>query len=396
MRIIIAPDKYKGSLSAIQVAEAMERGAKSADPGCETVLCPMADGGEGTVEVISRSAGAQLRMAKVRGPLPGQEVEASWAYMPSGPEVFGPEGFITGFLERGQPTAVIEMAQASGYELVDDKSRNPMITTTYGTGQLVREALDAGCLQVIVGIGGSGTVDGGTGMATALGFKFLDTEGRELPLGGGWLGKIESIDGTGRDERLKITRFLVASDVDNPLTGQNGAARVFGPQKGATPEQVEELEAGLENLAHVLSVKGMDVTSVPGAGAAGGLGAGLVAFCGASIVSGVELIAGIVGLPEKVRGSDLVLTGEGSYDSQTARGKTPAGVAKIAREAGVMVALLAGSVGGPETEVPAFSVIDRPMTLEEAILRAPELVETCTDSLVRVISRAVRANPSSG
>lgn len=394
MRIVIAPDKYKGSLSAVEVAHAMERGARSAGASVETVLCPMADGGDGTVDVIAGSAGARVRVASVRGPLPGQEVEARWAYLPSGLPAIEPPARHGGLLHGGEPTAVIEMAQASGYELVPADRRDPMLTSTYGTGQLMREAMDAGCRQVVVGIGGSGTVDGGTGMARALGFVFLDASGAEVRPGGAGLREVKSIDFSGMDPRIDLTRFIVACDVDNPLTGPQGAARVFGPQKGATPAQVEELATGLENIASVLLSNGVDVAGLPGGGAAGGLGAGLVAFCGAEVTGGFDLVAELTGLAGKMRGADLVLTGEGAYDGQTARGKTPAGVARLAKEAGLPALVLAGSVEGACVELPAFSVIDRPMGLDEAMERAAELVESCTRSLVRAISETAAARPA--
>lgn len=390
MRIVIAPDKFKGSLSAVEVAEAMAEGVRLADEAADIALCPMADGGEGTVETIAAVTGAEVREAKVRGPLPGQEVEAGWAYMPRAGSGLsrGAGAGVSGLLVPGEPVAVIEMAQASGFSLVPPDRRDPMETNTFGTGQLILDALDAGCRQIIVGVGGSGTVDGGTGMAAALGFRFLDEDGNELAPGGASLERIRSVDSSGRDERLVQSRFVVASDVDNPLTGAEGAARVFGPQKGATPGQVEALERGLANLGNLLRVRGLDVGDLPGAGAAGGLGAGLAAFCGASIVSGVRLIAAVTGLGERVVGAELVLTGEGRYDSQTARGKTPAGVAAIAKEAGVPVVILAGSVtaGTARDGTPAFSIVPGPMSLEDAMREAKLLVVSGTARLIELLT----------
>jgi glycerate kinase len=390
MRIVIAPDKFKGSLSAAQAAAAMEKGVLLSDTGAEVEVCPMADGGEGTVEAIAAATGAEVRESRVRGPLPGQEVVARWALVPpAGARLTGAGEDLSGLLRRDEPLAVIEMAQASGFSLVPVDRRDPMVTSTFGTGELVLQALEAGCRQIIVGVGGSGTVDGGTGMAAALGFRFLDAGGNELTPGGACLEKIDVIDGSGRDPRLVQTRFVVASDVDNPLTGPEGAAGVFGPQKGATPEQVAALERGLENLARLLHDRGMDVHDVPGAGAAGGLGAGLVGFCGATIVSGVQLIAVVTGLGERIAGADLVLTGEGSYDSQTAHGKTPAGVAAIARQAGVPVVILAGSIapGSMATDdIPAFSFVPGPMSLEDAMREAELLVVSGTERLMDLLT----------
>jgi glycerate kinase len=263
-----------------------------------------------------------------------------------------------------------------------------MRTTTYGTGELVLAALDSGCDRIIVGIGGSSTVDGGTGLATALGYRFLDGEGRELPGTGASLSSIREIDASRRDPRLDTVSFVVASDVDNPLTGPRGAARVFGPQKGATPEQADELDAGLANLGHLIGEQlGEDVIGLPGAGAAGGLGAGLAAFCGASIESGVLLVAGVVGLPALIDGADLVVTGEGSYDSQTSMGKTPAGVAAIAGDAGVPVVIVAGRIatGAGEDVVPVFCVLPGPVSLDDALRNAREYVSKGTARLMRLL-----------
>ena len=254
MRIVIAPDSFKGSLTAVEAACAMAEGVELADPEAEVTPVPMADGGEGTVDAVLESvADAEEKHATVAGPLPGREVRARWAYLPTGAPVDeSSAGEPRATLLRGVPTAVIEMAQASGYVLVPPRKRDPLATTTYGTGQLIIEALGAGCRQVIVAMGGSATVDGGTGMASALGFRFLDARGRELSPTGGSLAAISSIDSTGRDERLVSAHFIAATDVDNPLLGNAGAARVFGPQKGAGPQQGEELERGLANLARLM------------------------------------------------------------------------------------------------------------------------------------------------
>ncbi|MCJ7745662.1 MAG: glycerate kinase [Actinobacteria bacterium] len=381
---MVAPDKFKGSLTAVEAARAMADGVTDAEPRAEVVVCPMADGGEGTVTAIASATGAQVREEEVSGPLPGQEVTARWAFLPP--------GALKNPLLQAEKTAVIEMAQASGLWLVPTDKRDPFVTTTLGTGQLIRAAIDAGCRRVIVGIGGSATVDGGTGMASALGYRFLGEDGREVPPGGGSLERIGSIDSSGRDPGLSGTELLVACDVDNPLVGDEGAAAVYGPQKGATPEQVAALERGLRRLGELIEAQlGVEVLKAPGAGAAGGLGAGLVAFCGARITSGVELVAEVVGLREKIIGADLVLTGEGSFDAQSARGKAPAGVARIAREMGVPAVILAGQLVGDAGAdlgpgVAAFPVAHGPMDLDTAMREAAGLVRSGTSRLVRLLA----------
>ena len=384
MKVVVAPDKFKGSLTAVEAARAMADGVTDAEPRAEVVVCPMADGGEGTVTAIASATGAQVREEEVSGPLPGQIVTARWASLSS--------SALKNPLLQAEKTAVIEMAQASGLWLVPPDKRDPFVTTTLGTGQLIRAAIDAGCRRVIVGIGGSATVDGGTGMASALGYRFLGEDGREVPPGGGSLERIGSIDSSGRDPELSGTELLVACDVDNPLVGDEGAAAVYGPQKGATPEQVAALERGLQRLGELIEAQlGVEVLKAPGAGAAGGLGAGLVAFCGARITSGVELVAEVVGLREKIIGADLVLTGEGSFDAQSARGKAPVGVARIAREMGVPAVILAGQLVGDAGAdlgpgVAAFPVAHGPMDLDTAMREAAGLVRSGTSRLVRLLA----------
>jgi len=384
LKVVVAPDKFKGSLSAVEAARAMADGVMDAEPGAEVVVSPMADGGEGTVAAIASATGALLKEEEVNGPLPGQIVTARWALLRP--------GAFKGPLGQEEKTAVVEMAQASGLWLVPPEERDPFETTTLGTGQLIKAAIDAGYRRVIVGIGGSATVDGGTGMASALGFRFLGDDGREVPPGGGSLELISSIDSSGKDSRLSGTELLVACDVDNPLVGDDGAARVYGPQKGATPRQVSTLERGLERLGGLIEEQlGVEVLELPGAGAAGGLGAGLVAFCGARITSGVELVAELTGLREKIEGADLVLTGEGSFDRQSAHGKAPAGVALIAREMGVPAVILAGRIeeeadadlGGG---VAAFSVAPGPMDPDEAMKDAARLVRSGASRLMRLLA----------
>lgn len=370
-------------MTSVEVAAAFAEGVRIVRPDARVDLCPMADGGEGTVEAIAIATHADIRTGRVRGPLLGQEIEAQWAHIPP-----GSADALAGSMRSDQPVAVIEMAQASGYSLVPQDQRNPMVTSTFGTGELVLQALDAGCRQIVVGIGGSSTVDGGTGLAAALGFRFFDENGLELEGQGSSLRHIARIDGSSRDKRIDSTLFVVASDVDSPLTGPRGAARIFGPQKGATEEQVEELEAGLVNLGGLMGEQlGKDVADLPGAGAAGGLGAGLMAFCGASIRSGVELVAEVTGLAALIRGADLVLTGEGSYDSQTASGKTPAGVVSLAEQEGVPAVVIAGRIedGSDDTSTPVFCIVPGPVSLEEAMRDARRNAVEGTARLMRLL-----------
>jgi glycerate kinase len=390
MKVLVAPDKFKGSLTARDVAGAMAEGIMLAMPEARVVICPVADGGEGTVDVVVAATGARERRKTVQGPMPRQEVEARWAYLPPGAlDESGLERELPGMLDAGEPAAVIEMAQASGHLLVDGPP-DPMSANTVGTGELIAEALDSGCRQIVVGMGGSGTVDCGMGMAVALGYRFLDAGGEELPPGGAFLESIRSIDVTGIDSRLAGTRFFAAYDVVNQLLGEQGAAQVYGPQKGASQEQVKALERGLANAGEILARElNADVINCPGAGAAGGLGAGLMAFCGAGVVNGFGFVAAVIGLREKARAADLVLTGEGSFDSQTMRGKAPAGVVAIASEAGVPVVIVAGRLqgdtGGSRDGVAEYCVVPGPMSLQEAMNNASVMVRSGTERLVRLV-----------
>jgi glycerate kinase len=378
MRIVVAPDSFKGSLGALGVAGAMERGIRAVFPDAEVVKVPVADGGEGTVEALVEATRGSLRARHVRGPL-GDVVEARW-----------------GVLGDGR-TGVVEMAAASGLTLVPRDRRDPRVTTTFGTGELVRAALEDGLSRLIVGIGGSATNDGGTGMARALGIRFLDGGGRDLPEGGAALARLARIDLSGRDLRLDGAELLVACDVDNPLTGPLGASAVYGPQKGATPEMVRELDAALEHYAGVArAATGRDVASRPGAGAAGGLGAGLLYFTPARLRPGVEIVLEATGFDALVRGADLVLTGEGRTDAQTAMGKAPVGVAAAARRHGVPVVCLSGGLGPGADDVLALGVdavasaVPGPMALEEAMARGPELVEEAAVRACRLLKVGMR------
>ena len=372
LKIVVAPDSFKECLAADEAAAAMARGVRAALPDAEVVCVPMADGGEGTVRALVAATGGTLLRTTVTGPL-GEPVEAEFGVLGDG------------------KTAAIEMAAASGLPLVPPDRRDPTRTTTFGTGQLIAAALDLGVEHLVVGIGGSATVDGGVGMAQALGGRFLAASGDGLGWGGGQLGRLARIDLSRLDGRLRGIRCEVACDVTNPLVGSQGAAAVYGPQKGATPEMVEQLDANLAHLADAIERDlGKDVRDVPGAGAAGGLGAGLMAFLGAELRPGVETVIRTVGLEAKLLGADLVLVGEGQMDEQTAYGKVPVGVARVARELGIPVVAVVGSLGRGfeavhrEGIAACFSIMDRPMTLLEAIERAPGLLAGAAEQVMRL------------
>lgn len=373
MRILIAPDSFKDCLTATQVAQAIETGIHRADPGVETILVPMADGGQGSVDAVLRSTGGERRTISVMGPL-GTPVQG-----------------VLALLDEGK-TALFEMASASGLELVPLAERNPMRTTTFGTGELLCAALDNGAERVIVGIGGSATNDGGAGAAQALGFALLDKEGNPIGLGGGNLHHLDRIDATNVHPRLKEVSVEVACDVTNPFTGLEGASHVYGPQKGATPEMVRQLDANLEHLARIVE-RDLGITiDQPGAGAAGGLGGGLVAFAHAKLRRGIELIADAVHLRDRMKGVDLCITGEGAIDGQSAFGKTAVGVAKVGRELGIPVVAVAGSRGKDahrviESGITAyFDVTPRPIRLEEALASATENIAETAEQIVRLFN----------
>ncbi len=383
MRIVLAPDSYKGSLSAVAVATAMEQGILSIWPQAAIKKVPIADGGEGTVAALVTATGGRIIYERVMGPL-GETVEAYWGIL------------------GDHKTAVIEMAAASGLPLVPMEKRDPSIATTYGTGQLIKAALDQGIRTLIIGIGGSATNDGGAGMAQALGVKLLDEAGKELPLGGAALAKLASIDLSGIDPQVADATFLVACDVTNPLCGPQGASAVYGPQKGATPEMVTELDLALARYAAIAKVAtGKDVASYPGAGAAGGLGAGLLLFTKAELKPGVQIVLEAAGFEHLVKQADLVITGEGATDFQTAFGKAPVGVAKIAQQYQVPVICLSGGLGHGcedilQQGVTAFmSIVPQPMTLEECMADAPNLLQAATARLCRLLSVGLQLGCSS-
>src|SRR5271165_1275987 len=355
MKIVIAPDSFKESLSALDVALHIREGFRAVYPDADYVVLPVADGGEGTVDALVAATGGRRITRRVVGPL-GDEVEAFYGVTGDG------------------DAAVIEMAAASGLELVPPDARNPLVTTTFGVGELIRAALDDGARRFIIGIGGSATNDGGAGMLQALGVRFLDVGGRDLALGGGALADLERIDLSGLDPRLAACAIEVACDVDNPLVGPHGASAIFGPQKGATPEMVRVLDANLARYAALIErTIGKSVADMPGAGAAGGLGAGLHAFLGARLRPGIEIVMETVEMDRVVADADLIVTGEGRLDGQTIHGKTPIGVASVAERHGKPVIAIAGSLGEGFEAVydhgiaAVFSVLPRPCTIAEAL-----------------------------
>lgn len=362
MRILIAPQELKGTLTADQAAQAIAEGL---GPGHERTVVALADGGPGTVSTIVRaSAGASLRNAPVHDPL-GRPIEAGFGVLPD-------------------RTAVVEMAAASGLSLIARPERDARVTTTFGTGELIRAALDAGCVRLLIGVGGSATNDGASGALSALGVRFLDRDGVPLRPGGAELERLSRIDASGLHPRLREVEITLATDVTNPLLGQTGATRIFGPQKGATPERVEQLERALAHYAQVVSATlGRDVSMEPGVGAAGGFAFGLRAFLGASIVSGFDLVARATRLEDKVRAAELVITAEGRFDSQSAHGKGPLRLAQLARAHGKRVVLFAGDIkSGTDTSVfddaIAVSPEERPARPEIAFARLRDAVERWT------------------
>jgi glycerate kinase len=351
----------------------MAEGVRRVSPEVDTVLVPVADGGDGTLETLVEASGGEVRTSEVTGPL-GERRTAVWGAMGDG------------------RTAVIEMARTSGLALVAVEDRNPLIATTYGLGEAMRDALDAGFRRFIVGIGGSATNDAGAGMAQALGARLLDAGGADLPPGGAALAGLDRIDLAGLDARISDSDVAVACDVSNPLTGPEGASAVYGPQKGATPEMVRQLDAALVHLVDVVRRDlGVEIETVPGAGAAGGLGGGMIGFLGGRLQAGVDIVLSAVGLEDRLEGADLVLTGEGSVDYQTVYNKAPIGVARLAKARGIPVVAIAGSLGEGYKEVhdhgidAALVITSGPMTLAQASDRAHELVTDAAEQAMRLM-----------
>ena len=373
-KYVVAPDSFKESMTAKEVCDAMEKGIKEADSAAEVIKVPMADGGEGTVDSLVDATQGQRVIVEVTGPL-GNKISAYYGILGNG------------------TTAVIEMAKASGLEIVEKKKRNPMITTTFGTGELIRDALDHNVKEIIIGLGGSSTNDGGSGMAQALGAKLLDQNNHQIPFGGGNLDKLDKIDISNLDSRLQDVKIILASDVTNPLIGKDGASRVFGPQKVATPEMVEKLENNLQHYAKIVKRDlNKEVALVSGAGAAGGLGAGLIAFTTCEMRRGVDLAIEVTKLEEKIRDADYVFTGEGGTDFQTKFGKTPYGVAKLGKKYHKPVISLAGYLGEgidslySEGFTAIFGIIPGACDLSTALKNGPSNVARTTENIVRLLN----------
>lgn len=378
MKFVLAPDSFKESMTAKEACIAMEKGIKKVFKDAECIYVPMADGGEGTMEALVDSTKGKLYTVEVTAPL-GNKTEGKF-----------------GILGDGE-TAVIEMAQASGLHLVESKKRNPLVTTSYGTGELIKAALDKGVKKIVVGLGGSATNDGGAGMLQALGVSLKDKEGRELAFGGGSLGSLEKIDLSNFDRRVLDIEIKGACDVKNPLSGGQGASYVFGPQKGATLEMAEILDKNLRQYGNIIrKVLGKEVDHIEGAGAAGGLGAALIGFCNCELEKGIDLVVKYSNLEEKIKNADYVFTGEGSIDFQTKFGKTPFGVAKTAKKYNIPVIAFAGKLGRGYEElyelgIDAFvGILSEVSSLDEALSKGKENLEASVENTARIISISMK------
>lgn len=372
--ILLAPDSFKESMTAKEVCDAMEKGIKKVNENINCIKVPMADGGEGTMQSLVDATDGNIYRLKVVGPL-GNEVEAEY-----------------GILGDGE-TGIIEMASASGIALVPPEKRNPLVTTTYGTGQLIKDCLNRKVKKLLIGIGGSSTNDGGAGVVQALGGRLMDKLGKEIGFGGGELDKLCRIDLTNFDRRLKDVKVEVACDVRNPLCGEKGSSNVFGSQKGATCEMITILDNNLRHYADVIKQQiNVDVINVPGAGAAGGLGAGLMVFLNGKLKNGIDIVIKYSNLEEKVKEADIVFTGEGSIDFQTQYGKTPIGVAMVAKKYNKPVIALAGSIGNDidvlyEKGIDSiFSIVRGATTLDCALKKGKENIEKTIENIMMLIS----------
>ncbi|WP_076408489.1 glycerate kinase [Shewanella sp. UCD-KL12] len=392
MKIVIAPDSFKESLSAMDVANEIERGFKSALPDAEYIKVPVADGGEGTVQSMVDATKGTIIELDVIGPL-GNRVQAHYG-------ILGDE------FQSDKKTAIIEMAAASGLHHVSVEKRDPRITTSYGTGQLICDALNRGITRILIGLGGSATNDGGAGMAQALGIHLLDKSGKALSVGGLALNQLHSIEMQDRHPLIEQCEFIVACDVDNPLCGDKGASAIFGPQKGATPEMVADLDAALSQYADIIASTAVnkqlnhdtidDKRNTPGAGAAGGMGLGVMAFLSASLRPGIDIVMETVKLDDKVKGADLVITGEGRLDSQTLHGKTPMGVARVANSQNIPVIAIAGCVSDDanillEHGIDAlFSITPRALPLDEVLANAKHNLLTTSQNIAALYAMKVK------
>lgn len=374
-KVVIAIDSFKGCLTTEEAGKAAEAGIKAVFPDCETLLFPIADGGEGMLDVLLSTTNGTYENLTVHGPLM-EPVEGRYGLSGDG------------------RTALIEMATVSGLPLVPREKRNPMLTTTYGTGELILDALRRGCRKFIVGIGGSATNDAGLGMLQALGFRFLDRDGNPLGTGGRVMSEVAAIDTSAVHPALKEAHFTIACDVENPFCGPDGAAYIFAPQKGADPDMVKELDAGMRSLAQVIrSATGKEIADYPGAGAAGGMGGGFLAFLNAELKPGIRLMLEALDFEEKVKGADLVITGEGRVDGQTAMGKVPSGILKEAQKQNIPVIVIAGSIEDTEKMNRAgfqgvFSITPGPVSLEKAM--EPEFAKANIRRTVSQVCSAIR------
>ncbi len=373
MKIVLAPDSFKGSISARDLCSAIRRGIHAVDPDIDVVELPLADGGEGTMENLVHATNGKIVECIVHDPL-GRSIQSAYG-------ILGDE-----------TTVVIEMAKASGLPLLQTDERNPLVTSSYGTGELISHALDAGYRRFIVGLGGSATNDGGAGMLKALGVRFVDQAGRELSDGGAALAKLALLDASGLDQRIRVSRFTIASDVTNPLCGTDGASAVFGPQKGATPAMVKQLDRALDHFGEqIAALTGNDVRKLPGSGAAGGMGAALLAFLQADFKPGIELVMEAIQFADKLQGADLIITGEGKLDAQTLSGKVIAGVCRQARKHGIATIALCGGMelAAEQMEqiglLAGFSIVPKPCNLEQAMAQAAVWAEKQAEQLVRLL-----------
>ncbi len=373
MKIVVAPDSFKDCLSANQVAENIEKGIQKCMPYAEIIKIPISDGGEGLLEALVKPAGGRLISVQAKDPL-NRDVNANY-----------------GILKDGN-TAVIEMATAAGLELLREEERDPLVTSTFGVGQLIKHALNNGCSKIIIGLGGSATNDGGVGMVKALGAQFLDEHGNEIEPGGGALKKLKKIDLSGFDKRIFNCEIIGACDVANPLTGRNGASFVYGGQKGGNLEDLQHLDNCLQHFAEIIkSDLGIEVNSIEGAGAAGGTGAALIAFFKAKLMSGIDLMIDSLKLESHIKNADLLITGEGKIDAQTLNGKTISGIASVAKKYNVPVVVITGKIGDNIDRIYAigvttvFSIVNKPMRLHESIKNADILIQTCVENIMRTI-----------
>ena len=377
MKILIAPASFKGSLRAIETAEIISKAVHEAMPGVKTLKAPLADGGEGTLEILIQQMGGKLFSSKVTDPL-GRRIKAKYGIL------------------ADEKTAVIEMAQASGLQLLNARERNPLKTTTYGTGELIKNALDHGVKRILIGLGGSATVDGGAGMAQALGAKLLDKRGQQIGFGGVQLSKIETIDPSHMDARLTHTKFIALCDVQSPLLGPQGA-RLYMPQKGATPKITKALEKNLAHFARkVEKYLGKRVENLPGAGAAGGLGSGLAAFLNAELRSGIEFILDALKFEEKLKSCDLIISGEGRVDAQTAQGKVIAGIAQLAKRHRKPLIIITGAKQGDLSKLyelgvaAVLSIMPSPMSEQEAMKNAKRFLREAVQELGKLLALSLR------